>query len=170
MEKLIMKKRSFLIILVALTLLSTILLSSILGVTKAEYFKKLSKALDFEASPDLKFQYNLYINGNKTTGVYKNSKNISQEFTKSSSDKDYLKIKIPVTEVCYYTLSFNVDFWTGSSATATPSNLNSDNDTSSRTYLSSLNKPVGCQVYSHKLREGTENFFDDTNNVTGSYG
>ena len=163
-----MKKRSFLIILVALTLLSTILLSSILGVTKAEYFKKLSKALDFEASPDLKFQYNLYINGNKTTGVYKNSKNISQEFTKSSSDKDYLKIKIPVTEVCYYTLSFNVDFWTGSSATATPSNLNSDNDTSSRTYLSSLNKPVGCQVYSHKLREGTENFFDDTNNVTVS--
>lgn len=48
-----MKKKSLLITLVALTLLSSMLLSSILGVTKAEYFKTLSKKLDFEVMPDM---------------------------------------------------------------------------------------------------------------------
>jgi hypothetical protein len=88
-----MKKRSVLIILVALTLLSTILLSSILGVTKAEYFKKLSKALDFEAMPDVAWQYALW-DGDGTgkssysleEGVYKNAKSFSQEIVVGRKD------------------------------------------------------------------------------------
>ena len=43
-----MKKRVFLRALVALALLSSIMLSSLLGVTNAEFFKKLSRKLDFE--------------------------------------------------------------------------------------------------------------------------
>jgi hypothetical protein len=92
-----MKKRSVLIILVAITLLSSIFLSSILGVTKAEYFKKLSKALDFEAGPDLALQYALWdANGTDDKaeskkrewedGVYKNSKSFSQDIVVGRND------------------------------------------------------------------------------------
>ena len=55
-----MKKRVFINILVALLLLSSILVSLLLGVTKAEYFKKISKKVDFEVNPDLKFEYLVY--------------------------------------------------------------------------------------------------------------
>ena len=109
-----MKKRSFLIILITITLLSSILLSSILGVTKAEYFKKLSKALDFEAKPDLALQYYLYdsvvhaddtkttnvneaLNYTPETGVYKDAKNILQPIVVGEKDPkqntDYWKYK-----------------------------------------------------------------------------
>ena len=98
-----MKKRSFLIILITITLLSSILLSSILGVTKAEYFKKLSKALDFEAKPDLALQYYLYDavvhaddtttknvneaeNYESETGVYKDAQNILQTIVVGEKD------------------------------------------------------------------------------------
>jgi hypothetical protein len=75
-----------------------------LGVTKAEYFKKLSKALDFEAKPDLALQYYLRDNvahgdddnnpknGDKSkdfkdvTGVYKDSKKILQHITFGTTD------------------------------------------------------------------------------------
>ena len=46
--------------LVVLTILSAILLSTLFGVTNAEYFKIFSKNLDLEAKPDLMFQYYLY--------------------------------------------------------------------------------------------------------------
>ena len=56
-----MKKRVFLKILVAITVLTSILLSSLLGVSKAEYFKELSSStLSLEAEPDLSFRYYLY--------------------------------------------------------------------------------------------------------------
>lgn len=93
-----MKKRVFLRALVALALLSSIMLSSLLGVTNAEFFKKLSRKLDFEIKPDLAFQYYLVDadtpnsgyndsehNSDATyqvkTGVYKNGKNILQPIT-----------------------------------------------------------------------------------------
>lgn len=60
-EWIIMKKRVFLKILVAITVLTSILLSSLLGVSKAEYFKELSSpTLSIEAEPDLSFRYYLY--------------------------------------------------------------------------------------------------------------
>ena len=93
-----MKKRVFLRALVALALLSSIMLSSLLGVTNAEFFKKLSRKLDFEIKPDLAFQYylvdadtpnsgyndsehNSAATYQAKTGVYKNGKNILQPIT-----------------------------------------------------------------------------------------
>ena len=137
-----MKKRVFLRALLALTLLSSILLSSILGVTKAEFFKKLSSKLDFEINPDLAFQYYLYdadtpnsgYNDSEhtkstyhvKTGLYKNGKNILQPITVGTKntrsiagvtyyfgDGVVYQIKIPVDEPGYYTLNFNVDFFMG---------------------------------------------------------
>ena len=90
-----MKKRNVLLkSLVALTLLSAMIVSAFLGTSNAEYLKTLKKKLDLEMTPDLDFAYRLYVNGASTTGVYKNTKNISQKFTKSSSDRDFLKIKV----------------------------------------------------------------------------
>ena len=54
-----MKKR-ILMTLVTLTLLSSMILCALLGVTKAEYFKILSKDLSFEAIPDLELEYYIY--------------------------------------------------------------------------------------------------------------
>ena len=96
-----MKKRNaFLQILAALAVLSSILLSSVLGVTKSEYFKRLSKTLDFEVKPDLTLEYYLYdaneegqTSGNqeKSTyyaknGVYKNGQNIFQYIAVGTKD------------------------------------------------------------------------------------
>ena len=80
-----MKKRAFFTTLITLTLLSAMLLSFFLGVTKAEYFKSMSQKLGFEAIPDLGLEYYLFDgntegttgnNNAKTyhgkTGVYKN--------------------------------------------------------------------------------------------------
>ena len=72
--------------LVALVVLSSILLSSLLSVTNAEYLKTISKTLEVEVSPDLKLEYYLYdadsVSGTAysgTTGLYENSKSFSQE-------------------------------------------------------------------------------------------
>ena len=84
-----MKKQTVIKVLVAALLLFSILLSSLLGVSKAQYFKSFSKKLDFETSPDLSWHYYLYdatLDDNKVptnvysgkTGVYENFKNISQ--------------------------------------------------------------------------------------------
>ena len=86
MKKRVSKKRLFLKILVALTVLSSMLVSTLFGVSKAEYFKSLSKKLDFEASPDLALEYYLYdATGTgssafkESKGVYKNPKSFSQK-------------------------------------------------------------------------------------------
>ena len=166
-----MKKRSVLIILVAITLLSTILLSSILGVTKAEYFKKLSKALDFEASPDLKFEYLLWdANGvtsenstdltstksyTKKTGVYQNATSFVQPIVISNKDTITInnntipygggvayKIKIPVNETGYYSLNFT---------TYTLAGLSGYEDT--EFYTLQYVYAFGCEVLGHNERQ-----------------
>jgi len=86
--------------IVVLTVLSAMLVNALLGVTKSEYFKSLSKKLDFEATPDLGLEYYLYdanpegsTSGNNEsttyhvkTGVYKNSKNILQPIAVGHKD------------------------------------------------------------------------------------
>lgn len=86
-----MKKR-ILMTLVTLTLLSSMILCALLGETKAEYFKMLSKKLDFEVMPDLPLEYYLYhakVDDPKTTtneslvyaperGTYKDAENFIQ--------------------------------------------------------------------------------------------
>ena len=127
MKKHFSKKRLFLKILVALTVLSSILVSSLLGVTKAEYFKSMSKKFDVELKPDLRLEYLIYdapvYSGNASyeleTGVYKDSKNFVQpviigtnnNITIDTNTVPYgggvaYKIKIPVSETGYYSLDF----------------------------------------------------------------
>lgn len=94
-------------IIVLLLVLSAMLINALLGVTKSEYFKSLSKKLDFEATPDLSLQYYLYDANNvgqignhesstyyDKNGVYKDAKNILQDISigmKDSKQKDYWK-------------------------------------------------------------------------------
>lgn len=159
-----MKKRNvFLKSLVAITLLSAMIVSAFLGTSNAEYLKTLKKKLDMEMTPDLDFAYRLYVNGASTTGVYKNTKNISQKFTKSSNDSDFLKIKVPVDEEGYYTISFNVDFWVEAEAGKSAVNSNGATDTNNKNYVRNLDTVVGCQMYSHKLRAGVAGAADVTN-------
>ena len=75
---------------VALSVLFCVLVSTFLGVSKAEYFKGLTRDLDVEISPDLKFSYYLYAaesvdslhNTNMTgKGVYTTSRNFTQQIT-----------------------------------------------------------------------------------------
>lgn len=127
MKKHFSKKRLFLKILVVLTVLSSILVSSLLGVTKAEYFKSMSKKFDVESKPDLSLEYLIYdapvYSGNAPyeleTGVYKDSTNFVQpviigtnnNITIGSNTVPYgggiaYKIKIPVSETGYYSLDF----------------------------------------------------------------
>ena len=66
--------------LISLLLLTSMLITAMLGNVKAEYFKSLSTRLDFEAISDLAFEY--YIkdgnNSSGTKGVYGETKNIKQ--------------------------------------------------------------------------------------------
>ena len=81
-----MKKHTFLKCLVAILLLTSMLLTMFLGVTKSEYFKSFSKELDIEAKPDLMLEYYLYDGSStggkgfkETQGVYKNAESFSQK-------------------------------------------------------------------------------------------
>lgn len=81
-----MKKHAFLKCLVAILLLTSMLLTMFLGVTKSEYFKSFSKELDIEAKPDLMLEYYLYDGSStggkgfkETQGVYKNAESFSQK-------------------------------------------------------------------------------------------
>ena len=81
-----MKKHAFLKCLVAILLLTSMLLTMFLGVTKSEYFKSFSKELDIEAKPDLMLEYYLYDSSStgvkdfkETQGVYKNAESFSQK-------------------------------------------------------------------------------------------
>ena len=130
-----MKKRLFLKILIALAVLTSILISSLLGVTKAEYFKIISKSVDFEAKPDLYLEYYLVDSSSHTStdkpatvskGVYNDAGSFVQPIrvgrynTTTINSKTYYlgsdivyQVKIPVDETGYYTLDFNVDFLFG---------------------------------------------------------
>ena len=138
---------------VVLLVLSAMLLSAMLGVTKAEYFKSFKKKLDLEAMPDLVFEYYLVdanpkgeISGNhgsdtyyEKNGVYKNAESILQHIAVGGKDSHkktingnsyffgddiVYQIKIPVTETGYYTLDFTVDFLFGVNNEPYQSDLN----------------------------------------------
>ena len=122
--------------LISLLLLTSMLITAMLGNVKAEYFKSLSTRLDFEAISDLAFEY--YIkdanNSSGTKGVYGETKNIKQTIkTLATPGNTIYQIKIPVSEVGFYTLSFKVDFWKGTT-------YNTD------FYVRTFDTPVGCQV------------------------
>ena len=121
-----MKKRNVLLkSLVALTLLSAMIVSALLGTSNAEYFKTLKKKLDLEMTPDLNLSYYLYDAVDREsstysaeTGVYKNSESFDQWIVTGAgtadtnnnniktSEKVVYKVKIPVDETGYYTLDF----------------------------------------------------------------
>ncbi|MBE6533593.1 MAG: hypothetical protein E7678_01295, partial [Ruminococcaceae bacterium] len=155
-----MKKRVFLKILVALVLLTSILVSSLLGVSKAEYFKSYAKSLDFEAKPDLSLEYYLYHSPTRNKdkyevdrGAYKNSHSFVQyigtaaveslghngDRAVSKDTKVVYQVKIPVTETGYYTLDFTSNFLLGG-----------DTQTAqyggTEFYNSNANYCIGCEV------------------------
>ena len=155
-----MKKRAILLrTLVVLILLTTMILSTLLGVTKAEYFKSFKKKLDLEMSPDMKLEYYLYdSNGTtvttfkSTNDTYKSSKSFKQQIiignhtnsrvnvngtNKFSGSFIIYQIKIPVDEAGYYTLDFNVRFRKLDSSGAEAG----DFSTLSADYC------VGCEIY-----------------------
>ena len=81
-----MKKRNLLKALVALAVLSSMLLSTLLGVSTALITKTLSKKLNFESIPDLDMEYYLYDADTTAStsyederGVYKNAHSFKQE-------------------------------------------------------------------------------------------
>ena len=137
-----MKKNVFFKILIAVLVLTSILLSSLLGVTKSEYFKTFSKSVDIETKSDLMLEYYLndantpgtaYTDGehnsdtyHEKSGVYKDAENILQPIVvgkkdiKTVSGANYYfgdsiiyQIRVPVDESGYYTLDFTVDFLLG---------------------------------------------------------
>lgn len=107
-----MKKRGFFkfkVTLTAITLLFALAVSTLLGSTSAEYFRELSKALDFKGIPDLAMKYYLYDanhTGSGSTGVYTDSEHIEQNLSFKAASGSGVKyhIAIPVTEAGMYTL------------------------------------------------------------------
>ena len=69
-KKKINKKSVLLKSLVAITLLSAMLLSNLLGLSNAEYFKTFAKDLDLEMAPDLNWEYYLYQSKSTTDGAH----------------------------------------------------------------------------------------------------
>ena len=130
--------RVILFSLISLLLLTSMLITAMLGNVKAEYFKSLSTSLDFEAVPDLALEY--YIkDGNNSSGkkgMYGETKNIQQTIkTLATPGNTIYQIKIPVCEEGYYQLSFYVDF-----------RYNDSNVT--EVFATNMDTPVGCQVVS----------------------
>lgn len=132
-----MKKRNLLKALVALAVLSSMLLSTLLGVSTALITKTLSKKIDFESIPDLDLAYYIYDADATDTddysgseGIYKNAHSFSQEIVVGTKDQTtetfrnsnnvrvklytgesiVYQIKIPVDESGYYTLAFTPEF------------------------------------------------------------
>ena len=154
-----MKKLKVLLrVLIALTLLTTIILTTLLGVTKAEYYKSFKKKIDLEMSPDLKLEYYLYDSkSNDSTeysaerGSYENGRSFTQTIIigKNSASKQTIgstekftglmviyQVKIPVTETGYYSLNFNARFRAG---------LSGNDDKAIFTLNPKL--CVGCEIY-----------------------
>lgn len=163
--------------IVVLIALSAMLVNALLGVTKSEYFKSLSKKLDLEITPDLGLEYYL-VDANPEgstsgyhesdvyhakTGVYKNAESILQHIavgaadTKTISGKKYYfgdsivyQIKIPVDEAGYYTLDFTVDFLFGASEDPYKADLNKYG----------INPDTGLNAFPYDHPENT--YFDDS--------
>lgn len=121
---------------ISLLLVTSIMLSTMLGSVNAKLYKTLLKSLDFEVVPDLAFSYYLKDNLNSSgiTGSYKNTASISQGIqTFSNTVNTLYRIAIPVDESGYYTLKFTVNILRGDA---------------SEYYIRNLDAPVGCQVLS----------------------
>lgn len=121
---------------ISLLLVTSIILSTILGSVNAKLFKSFLKNIDFEVLPDLSFSYYLNDanNANGITGVYKNTSSITQNVkTLPETVKTLYRIAIPVDESGYYTLKFTVNI------------IRSD---ATEYYVRNLDAPVGCQVFS----------------------
>ena len=84
------------------------LLNTMLGISKAEYFKSYAKSLDFEASPDLKLEYLVHDSNGVTsknstdrsinytgyttkTGVYENNKSFVQDIVIGGNKDNYIQ-------------------------------------------------------------------------------
>ena len=133
-----------------------------LGSVNAALFKSLTKTIDLKAVPDLSLEYYLKDNVNSSgkSGVYKNTKNISQSITTSATPGNTIyRIAIPIDDTGFYTLSFNVDFWKGTSATAD-------------IFVRTLDTPVGCQVVHSKqipIKSGTVYSMAPDNTTNNGY-
>ena len=190
MKKHFSKRRLFLKILVVLTVLSSILVSSLLGVSKAEYFKSISKKLDLEIKPDLMLEYYLYDSTTTTStaasdltvekGVYKNAESFTQKIiigqqstqklqnTADSSvtsnipyGKDIVyQIKIPVDKTGYYTLNFISEFIKGDAPTSRDTYMEQD------FYSVSYRDAVGCEVLNNENTGSNGNLDFPTSNPT----
>ena len=150
---------------VSILVLTSMLLSVMLGSTNAALIKSLSKNVQIQAIPDLPWEYYIKdgVNTSGIVGAYKNGKNISQTITTSSTAANTIyRIAIPVDQEGYYTLSVEVDFWLGT-------------DSSAEILTKSFDKPVGCQVvHSHQISITSGTVYsmapDDTTNNGYVYG
>ena len=169
MKKLKLTVKIILMSLVSLLLISSMLLSTMLGSVNALLTKTLSKTFDFEAIPDLPFRYYIKDGNNTsgTTGVYKNTKNISQNIkTLPTSSDTHYRIAIPVDESGFYTVTFTADFWRSSDNTA--KNLSG----TTPYYVTNLDATVGCQILSPKyidLTSGTNFYMSPNNDANNGY-
>ena len=135
-----MKKflKGLLFSIASLLLLTSFLLSTLLGSVRAEYFKKLSTTLDFEAIPDLTLKYYLDDKDAAETGVYPQAKEITQpfQFTETTGSEVRYHIALPIEYTGLYKLDFAVDFAKG------------DTYNTTAFYTADLNNPVGCEIIS----------------------
>ena len=128
--------RYILLATISLLLLTSMLLSTMLGSVNAKMFRSIKKNLSLEAIPDLPLRY--YLKDKDATpesGVYKNLKSINQamQITDETGYNVLYHIEIPVSEAGYYTLNFEVDISSSTSGTS---------------FSGDLNNPVGCKVIS----------------------
>lgn len=175
------KKQIFLKTIVAITLLSAMLVSLLLGMTNAEYLKSLSKKFDIELKPDLMLEYYLldadtitsaYANYNPERGKYKNAKSFQQKIIigKANSvklentagadkidiflgDDVIYQIKIPVSETGYYTLNFTSEFLFADADE--PTYRDSNKFVEDDFFTISHQYAVGCEVINSENRGST---------------
>ena len=129
--------RVILFSLISLLLLTSMLITAMLGNVKAEYFKSLSTSLDFEAVPDLAYRYFLADANGHESGAYKNGNEFEQSFTFAGSTGSGVRyqIALPIKETGTYELTFTSDIAKGT-------------DFAVDYYTADLNNPVGCQIIS----------------------
>ena len=147
-----MKKRVLRVILfslISLLLLTSMLITAMLGNVKAEYFKSLSTSLDFEITADLPLRYKIKDDNNTsgTVGVYTDSKSISQVIklgTTVTAANAIYEIEFPLSETGLHAVDFTVEF----SKSGTTGDFFVAKTALASGYVKSLNNPVGCKFYS----------------------
>ena len=165
-------RRMLLKTLIAVTLLSALMVSTFLGVTKAEYFKSFKKKIDLEMSPDMKLEYYLYDGKERNLseftekrGSYEDDKGFIQWIQsgtatsyngKYNAENVVYQVKIPVSETGYYTLDFYTFMRLGKPT---------ENYESSDFYTISYTKMYGCEVLNSS--DGVE--FGSKNKINLAY-